>query len=212
MNDSAITCLAAEVGCPSPRTASYNSTAVRKLSMICDTCIGVLQHRDNLSYQSDGPEGIARTDGEATAGDTGPENHRSLVIWCGHHLTSVSLARSAAAGCHICQPVWDQCSTSEKQSMRAIEEEQIATNPDGFEFLTRATTTIKIGVDFDAKLHVAFSNDPRWRALMYKHWRTYLLEPRMFFPTLGLRQGYPSTGQPLSVVSTRSLVKCRLMY
>ena len=91
--------------------------------------------------------------------------------------------------------------------MRAIEEEQIATNPDGFEFLTRATTTIKIGVGFDAKLHVAFSNNPRWRALMYKRWSTYILEPRMFFPVLDLRQRFSSTGQPLSVVSTLSLVK-----
>ena len=69
--------------------------------MLCDICIGVLQHRANLI--------------SSEPGDDGPRT------MCAHHRTTQTLETSAAEGCRICCAFWDQLAESEQKLLR-IEE------------------------------------------------------------------------------------------
>lgn len=69
--------------------------------MLCQTCINVLEHRNNFVDKSE-------------------QDGKPWVV-CAHHYNSTALAGSAAKGCYICRPVWSQFSKVEQAALRLEE-------------------------------------------------------------------------------------------
>ena len=173
------------VSAETPEVESKRTVVVSPAnSKLCDVCIGVLHQRKNLlvpgtkGYELASVETpvIKEDEEEATDSECGPHERakklrKAVEVKCGHHRTSVTLMLSAAAGCHICEPLWNQCSTSEQQRIQAADAKNaqeaatIASNdkhadPAGYEFLSYATTLVTNRKEVDATLFVQSSSDP----------------------------------------------------
>jgi hypothetical protein len=167
--------------------------------MLCNVCIGVLQYRQNIlvpgtiddevvsfgeSEESDDDE-EQWIIGESQAHKT-DELPRLVKMKFGHHRTSTTLALSAAAECHICQPIWDRCSSSEKEHIRAIEEkltsetttsDHVPQDVARYEFLTTATMKIRSQESVKAILDIRYNHHEAWDSFTWPYWNTYMLEP-----------------------------------
>jgi hypothetical protein len=167
--------------------------------MLCNVCIGVLQYRQNIlvpGTKDDEVVSFAGSEeseddeeqwiiGESQAHKT-EELPRFVKIKFGHHRTSTTLALSAAAECHICQPVWDRCSSSEKEHIRVTEEklaseaitsDHVPQDVARYEFLTTATIKIWSKNSVQATLDIRYNHHEAWVSFTWPYWNTYMLEP-----------------------------------
>lgn len=78
----------------------------KNIVMLCDICIDVLKHRANLMH-------VGRT-----------LQDEPLIVNA-HHRTTQSLQSSAAEGCHVCMPFWNQLDKHEQKALQAVEERRI---------------------------------------------------------------------------------------
>jgi hypothetical protein len=102
--------------------------------MLCEVCIGAISRRQNLMFldtateQQNGHDISEEAAKRAMPSEQEQTSHPSrrvsipFLIY-GHHSTSHSLALSAAAGCHICLPLWGQLSLSEQQYIKSMDNE-----------------------------------------------------------------------------------------
>jgi hypothetical protein len=171
--------------------------------MLCNVCVGVLQYRQNIlvpgTIDDDvviiGYSHLEEEEEEEEEGTTGVsqihELSRLLKVKCGHHRTSASLALSAAAECHICQPFWDQCSASEKEYIRTVEGKiaSEATRTPGedlqqdvyrYEFFSTAVITIKSRRTVGATLHIQYNRYNAWDSFTLGYGGLYVLKPGMY--------------------------------
>jgi hypothetical protein len=100
--------------------------------MLCEVCIGAISRRQNLLFLDTTTEPQSGRDISEKAMKSWMSNgqkqssHPSrrvrfpFAIY-GHHSTSRSLALSAAAGCHICLPLWGPLSPSEQQYIKSMD-------------------------------------------------------------------------------------------
>ena len=111
--------------------------------MLCQTCIGVLQHR----------EGFVET--------WGTPKHPAVL--CAHHRTVRTLEASAAQDCQICQPFWNDLSDPEQQALReqdskgidsGVEKEKI--NDSCHSYLTNVDIQ-RQGERYQLSIHIARS-------------------------------------------------------
>jgi hypothetical protein len=167
--------------------------------MLCNVCIGILQYRQNIlvpGTKDDEVPSFAGSEeseddeeqciiGESQAHKT-HEQPRFVRIKFGHHRTSTTLALSAAAECHICQPVWDRCSSSEKEHIRVNEEKLASEATTGdhvpqdvvrYEFLTTATMKIWGQNSVQAILDIRYNRYEAWDSFTWPYWNTYMLKP-----------------------------------
>jgi hypothetical protein len=171
----------------------------RATGMLCEVCIGVLQHRRNgltpgaihhvdmvFVDTDDSDDGEQSNDdkqqcigGRSQAHDTDELPRLSSKVKCGHHRTSNSLALSAAAGCQICQPFWDRCSSSEKEHIRAVEETIASQTSSPYEFFSTAKITIKSQTIVEATLDIKYNHYKAWDSFTWPYWTIYVLKPGM---------------------------------
>jgi hypothetical protein len=164
--------------------------------MLCNVCIGVLQHRQNILVPvKEHDEGDAVQEAVNEEGDEEQRTTRvsqkhelPIVVECGHHRTSTTLALSAASGCHICQPFWDQCSSSEKECIRIVEEKIASgairtTGEDSdedvykYKFFSFATVIFKPRNTVEATLNLTYNPYKAWFQFTSPYWTTYMLKP-----------------------------------
>jgi hypothetical protein len=174
--------------------------------MLCHVCIGVLQYRQNIlvpgtiddeevyfedsedsEHSNDDEKGCISNQSQARDTDKLP---RPTRVKCGHQRTSTDLALSAAAGCQICQPFWDRCSSTEKEHIHITEEkialeaastmnDQQSKHASQYEFLSTATIIITNHNTIGATLDIKYNHHKAWNSFTWRYWSVYVLKPGM---------------------------------
>jgi hypothetical protein len=85
--------------------------------MLCEVCVGVIQHRRGLQFACTYLNGKLEYHFENLRDDL--ENLR--LFQYSHHLAFSTLADSVSRGCRICRSFWDDLSESERDGMRNLE-------------------------------------------------------------------------------------------
>jgi hypothetical protein len=139
--------------------------------MLCEVCKDVISRRQGLLTI-----------------DTGPANQ--TIVKCGHHITSSTLALSAAVGCHICQPFWDRCSPNSQEIIRSmdrnVDQDSMASsgitstnNMTRWNYLTCIEIHVQSLINFEVTLHV-MGTSAVWRKLPTGFACSFRLEPCTF--------------------------------
>lgn len=166
------------------RTRTYRSLNNVTLRMFCDTCVSVLQHRQNLinvirpgdpRYNpSSGKEYTVSTLSEAV--HTYVSLTRLIYIHkFGHHTTCASLATSANRGCHVCQKAWSILSSVEKESLHAADSREGEVSPAETPALAFVTTAELRHWTMPNTFSLAIRYNPVFVGI--HKWNMFILEP-----------------------------------
>jgi hypothetical protein len=85
--------------------------------MLCDICVGVIQHRrgiDSTYTELDGKAGWHFR-------DLADHLENLVHVQCLHHSTFGTLTDSVSRGCRICRSFWDNLSESERDIVRNLD-------------------------------------------------------------------------------------------